>query len=961
MESMDKKAKVVMVKDYTLFQNTNENSVIVAATQNLKKYNFYNDAKSVMSFSDLIKISSERINNEKTLNGTELRYIIHTTISDLFSEDKAKVYQNCVSGLEELYTKLILNHICVEQIENINFDNYTFVEKDIFEIYNEVCKKLELTKQSIYKERVVNEAIGALSQFDSVIFIGFVFFNNLQEAIIKGLHNKNLIFVNKYNDFIKDELILPLMQKIGRSCETEIIEQDADGVFCEIEQKLFTKEKTSNKFEEQVQIYEPFSNRDDEFLFIAEDISKRIKQSKLDLNDIQDELQNYAIVLTKDKNELSKTLNDAFSQYGVFIPNETGLTNLKPVYYSKQEFLESNILNGRKELSYIEKAKMFDSFKRIKVADTSLQCEDLPIGRFILEVYKVVANDLTIDNFKTLINIQWYLNKTADNDAIQDFNKLEVFFKDLTTMLQWKQEVRTLIELKKNIGKEQGFENHPLYVVSNKSLKYISDYLEFLDSLIEKLKIEGSVKAQVKHLIRIFNLENLKLSDKEEQEQLNLLVEVLNNIESSENTKIDYKYFAEHIKELIDQYSLSKQLVKGALWLPVVNMENCTKYDYVYFPMFEDNKYPRVLSLGFPFTSSIVNILDELGVGLQKNQEMAYHLKMSRHIFKNVFSFVNKQITFTYTAKENGTDIGLSIYAYDIFKTINREISFKLAEGKKQKECLEHRELIFKDAHIKEVNLNELLIKYMCPKLFFYNAIHNDKLCYKDAFLLNFYAKAIITNRFFISLAKTNKEYAFNLAFEDDVEALFNQTFNEVIKYFDCFSENVKKDIWVSAKQYINDFIKLHFKQGKFAVKQFKFKLGKEKVIKGRFAVKTRPTIIMTNLISGAETEFDISKTLDYLVSSSGGKKYDEKHFADIIERLERGTKSDDKMALVNFASFKVNTQLNNEKYYQDGIERVKGLIEDTPTEYSNMGEVISSYCRFCKMKDVCKGVIVDE
>ena len=199
---------------------------------------------------------------------------------------------------------------------------------------------------------------------------------------------------------------------------------------------------------------------------------------------------------------------------------------------------------------------------------------------------------------------------------------------------------------------------------------------------------------------------NLKLSDKEEQEQLNLLVEVLNNIESSENTKIDYKYFAEHIKELIDQYSLSKQLVKGALWLPVVNMENCTKYDYVYFPMFEDNKYPRVLSLGFPFTSSIVNILDELGVGLQKNQEMAYHLKMSRHIFKNVFSFVNKQITFTYTAKENGTDIGLSIYAYDIFKTINREISFKLAEGKKQKECLEHRELIFKDAHIKEVNLN---------------------------------------------------------------------------------------------------------------------------------------------------------------------------------------------------------------------------------------------------------------
>ena len=72
MESMDKKAKVVMVKDYTLFQNTNENSVIVAATQNLKKYNFYNDAKSVMSFSDLIKINASQ---DEKLFGIDIQQI----------------------------------------------------------------------------------------------------------------------------------------------------------------------------------------------------------------------------------------------------------------------------------------------------------------------------------------------------------------------------------------------------------------------------------------------------------------------------------------------------------------------------------------------------------------------------------------------------------------------------------------------------------------------------------------------------------------------------------------------------------------------------------------------------------------------------------------------------------------------------------------------------------------------
>lgn len=961
MNLKGKKARIITVKDYSLFGDINNNTAIITATQNLKKNTLFHGAKCIMSFSDLIKVAGKNIDNKSALNSTELRFIIHKSIEGLFATEKAKTYQNCVSALEELYTKLILNDITVEQVENINFEKYTFVEQDIFEIYKSVYKTIESTKQSIYKSCVVKEAIDSLSQYDSVAFVGFVFFNDMQEAIIKGVQGADLVFINKDNDFIEKELIAPLMRKIGLVCEVESIEKDAVGDFCDIEKKLFTKEKTTSKFDNQVQIYEPFSNREDEFLFIAKEISKSIRQRKIDINNIENDIQNYAVVLTKDKDELSKTLNDALGQYGVFIPSQKGLTNMKPVYYSKQEFLDSNIQNGRKALSYIEKVKLFDTFKRIKVSSGTLQCEDLPIGRFILEVYKVVANDLTIDSFKTLINTQWHLNKSADTDAIQDFYKLEVYFENLVSMAQWKQEISRLIELKKIINKESGFEKHPLYIVSNKSLKYISDYLEFLDSLVEKLKIEGNVKAQIKHLIKTFNLTDLKLTDKDEQAHLDLLVEILKSIESSESTKIDYKYFAEHIKELIDQYSFAKQMDNDAIKLPVVNMENCTKYDYVYFPMFEDNKYPRVLSLGFPFTDNIVSILGELGLGLQKNQEMAYHLKMSRHIFKNVFGFVNKQITFTYTAKENGTDVGLSIYAHDIFKTINRELLFKENADQIQKERIEHRELIFKDARIKEVNLNELLIKYMCPKLFFYNAMHNEKLCYKDAFLLNFYAKAIITNRFFINLAKTNKEYSLNTAFEDEVEVLFNQTFNEVIKYFNCFSENVKKDIWITSKQYVNDFIKLHFKQGKFAVKQFRFKLGKEKVIKGSFIVKTRPTLIMINIVNGVETEFDISKNLDYLVSSSGGKKYDEKHFADIIERLQRGTRADDKIALVNFASFKVNTQLNNAKYYQDGVERVKGVIEDTPAEYSNMGDIVSSYCRFCKMKSVCKGVLIDD
>ena len=961
MKIKDKIAKIVAVKDYSLISGIDNNTIVVTATQNLKKKNLFSGAKSIMSFSDLTKFASNNIDNKNNLNSTEFRYIIHKTIEETIEPERVKVYQNCVPGLEELYTKLLINNISSDNVNSIKFEKYTFVEKDIFEIYKKVRENLGKSKQRIFKESLIQEACEMLSQNNKVAFVGFVFFNDIQEAIIRGIESPELIFINKDNDFIANELIKPLIDKIGRECKVEIVDQDVAGDFYEIEKKIFTKNIVQTKVENNVELYEPFSNREEEFLFIAKQISESIKQKNLKPNEIETELLNYAVVLTKDKNELSKTLNDAFGQYGVFIPNEKGYTNIKPIYYSKQEFLQDKILAGKKTLSYVEKVQLFENFKRIKVAGGNLQSEDFPIGKFILEVYKVVANDLSIDSFKTLINTQWYLNKPADNVAIQDFYKLEAYFENLTSMEQWKNEINNLIALKKQINKEVDFNKHPLFVASEKSLKYIKEYLEFLDALVEKLKVDGNVRSHIKHLLKTFDLLNLKLPDKEEQTSLETFIEILQSIESSDNTEMDYKYFAEHIKELIEQYSWAKKMDSEALRLPVVNMENYTKYDYVFFPMFEDNKYPRILKLDFPYTDNIVEIIKKIGLNLQKNQEMAYHLKMSRHIFKNVFGFVNKKITFTYTAKENGTDIGLSIYANDIFKTLGKTITYKPINKQKKQERITHRELIFKDTKIKEVKLNELLGRLMCPKLFYYTTNLGDQICYKDEFLLNFYAKALITNRVFVNLAKMGRDYELNSVFDSEIERVFNISFSEIMKYFDLFSENAVKDIMITSKKSVNDFIDLHIKQGKFAAKHFKFKPGKEKRVKGRFAVVARPTLILVNLDNGKETEFDISKNLDYLVASCGGKKHNFQHFDEIMERLEVGTKLDDKMALVNFASFKVNTQLNNAKYYQDGVERINTLVNDTPNSFSNMNERVSSFCRFCKMKGTCKGVLIDD
>ena len=202
-----------------------------------------------------------------------------------------------------------------------------------------------------------------------------------------------------------------------------------------------------------------------------------LKNNKIRAEEIQSSLDEFAIVLTKNKNELAKIMDDAFAQYGIFIPQKFERTNLKPIYYSKQDFLSENIIINNQKLSYLEKVKLFSEFKRIKVLGNINQFERFPICKFILEIYRVVARGLNIDSFKTLINTHWYSNKVADSKYVEDFYKIQLYFEKLETIEQWKQQVIDLIDLKTKIHKEKNFEMHPLFVVSPDSLLYIRDYL----------------------------------------------------------------------------------------------------------------------------------------------------------------------------------------------------------------------------------------------------------------------------------------------------------------------------------------------------------------------------------------------------------------------------------------------------------------------------------------------------
>jgi len=956
-----KQAKIITIADYSHFDNFDNSTIVITATQNLKKNNLFKTANLTISFADLLSVAQNNVDYEKCINNAELRYLICLAIDKLFSEENATAYKNCAYDIEKLISLIIMspNSKMVHKITKKR--KYGEIEVNILDIANNVINEIKKKKLQLSKTALINEANNIINKYDKVVFVGFVFFNSLQEYLIRSIESKELIFINKDNDFIDQELLSPLLESLNYNISRQSYTANDNNIFAQIETRMFTNMGIDIP-KDIIKFHEPFSNREEEFIFIAKEISQELKRKKLSIENIEEALQDYAVVLTKNKNELTKILNDALGQFGVFIPHTDKHIKLKDIYYSKEEFLNDEILKDNTPLTYIDKLELFNQCKRIKASGSTIEISDFAIGKFIIEVYNVVSNDLTIDNFKTLINTNWYLNKIADNQAIEDFYKLQTYFEHLTTIEMWKQQINKLIIDKKQIAKEYGFTKHPLYVVKDESLIYIKEYIDFIEKLVNTLKVNTNIKNQIQILIKSFGLNKIELPTAEEKEMLELFVQSLESVKSNNSINVDYKYFADHIKELIQEYSNIQENDKNAMRLAVVNMENYTKFDYVYFPMFEEDKYPRILKLEFPYTKGIVNMLKDLGINIPKNYEMAYHLKMSRHIFKNVFSFTNKQLTFTYTGKEKGNDISVSVYAKDISRATNKDIQFVKTSDDRRNVEVERRNLVFKKEKMKGVNINELISRYVCPKQFYYSVALDNQICYKDKFLLNFYAKALIINRFFRNLASTEKEYLLNgNDFEQDVEKIINNTYNHIINYFAMFTENEKRDIRITSKKAIYDYIETHFKSGKFAAKKAMFKLGNSKNIEGAIPVRTHETLVMINTIKKTNTEFDISRNLDYLISSSGGKKYKLEHFAEIIEQLQKNTKYDDKLDLLNFASFKVNTQLNNEKYLKDGKERVKSIIADTPSEYSNMGETVSSYCRFCKIKNTCKGVLIDE
>jgi len=87
-----KQAKIITIADYSHFDNFDNSTIVITATQNLKKNNLFKTANLTISFADLLSVAQNNVDYEKCINNAELRYLICLAIDKLFSEENATAY-----------------------------------------------------------------------------------------------------------------------------------------------------------------------------------------------------------------------------------------------------------------------------------------------------------------------------------------------------------------------------------------------------------------------------------------------------------------------------------------------------------------------------------------------------------------------------------------------------------------------------------------------------------------------------------------------------------------------------------------------------------------------------------------------------------------------------------------------------------------------------------------------------
>lgn len=951
------KIRVIKVKDYN---NLDLESVVgesktlfITATGNLRKVAKNRGIIDAFAFADLIKLYNQEMKGKSYLTLLEIKYLLEEIIDRDYDSNSALI--ESVDSFFKMYSILLAGKVNSGDIilEKIK-EEYTQSEVVMFELYVKLLAEIKAKNVKTYFEMLEEEMSLQVEKFDKVVFEGFMFFNVHQKLLLEKCSDKELVFIVKDNDFIIDDVYKRITKTLSRQLTIESIDNQKENKFTALAQNLFTNNKIEFKHENDINVYKPFATKEDEVRFVVDKVLSNIRADK---GSIEDSVEKNAIVIINNQNYFKKLVNNILDEKNIFITDALNLEyGCKEIYYSKEDLLKDKITLDDKELNYTEKLQFAKQCRKIKINNNEVSILEFPLGKFILEIYKSISEGLSVDRFKQFLLTDWYFNKEESKSLLNVFSNLESYFYGCSNVKDYKLKVKELIDIreKTNIVDSKIY----LTSVDKKELNKLFNFIVFVDKLINKLiSINGSFKEHIQALVKSFE-SGEKILTEEENVLLGSILASLDLVLQSNSLNVNYKFFAENIKSLLVDLQIERKS-KNIIALPVISMENVDEYENVFVINFEDKNFPRLFKNKYPFTKDILEIIngDLCGdkVELKDVYTNEYTLKLFPHLFKNLFNFTTNTIHFTYTDKNNKKLFNYSYYAEEIFKLIDKPL--KLKETKQEKlEIKEYNNLIFKSFDIKNISLNELLLKNVCKKLYYYNLISNEAI--NDDFLMQFYLRGLLFNNFFKQLVGFKQEYvAGQDKLKEDILTAYNQAFDEVKVLFNHQDRAKLLDFENTSKELIHNFFKDKILTGKFKAKKFKLELGEIKEVTiNNIKVYTHATLILTNLKTNKKTEFYISKLLDFLVTSSNDKKYELKHYNELMQRLEKQSSYDDRIALINFASFKINTQLNHEKYYNDGVKRVENLVDDKSNfTISNLSATPSNYCSYCRFKGICQ------
>ena len=1010
-------------------------SLYLTATQSIKKLRKESAILSsylhenIYSITEFIQVANKEVYaTEDVLSVADSRYILSKVIGYKFAndQDKYRLYYEMRYDIFELFRTLIFHEKSVSEkgIAEIGHD-FSCFEEDLFDLYktyekvlSEVLKMLRGTDADEYLYEVLGDNFlkdkkssnidlfvnkqkeiieEMVCDYDLVIFDGFLFFDDMQKYIIKKACENDIpvCFVAKVLDKgVSNFLLEDNFKKLAEELDEEIIVPEQPETSTDVNSNLQyfrtiypeIKESTAENCDGSIRVCKPFINREEELRFVVADISAKLKeQYNGDIEQLVRSVNNdFAIVTGIEKEKYQERIANLFREIGVFVfkgreslenagYGQVDDANIKEVYFDRNDFLNTEIAG----LEYSDKYQIFEKcFSRIQITKKQRPIATYPIGQFIIEIYRIIAEGMSVDGFKTILFSNWKytMDKTAPmwSRYISDFKYIENFVEKRKTVADWIKEIESLKEVKERIADNPMYVYHPIKQIDAESLEFFLELLNSIDELCRNIgSVEGSIE---KHLEALKGLLSSAQSftqtpDEDLEFEQVILKRIINAIDdighSSLMNNINAVYFAENIRYMINEWEQQNEEEDNCrLRLNVVNLENMQQFKHSYFIMVEAEKYPRHYRERFPYNKDIMTILTEpkyeIGVRSGEVRGLEYHLKLEKYLFKNVLDFTTDTLTITSAEKEGSRHTSESIYVKDLVKVFGDEIRQGIGKDSDTTEyCfegnIESEYLPKEQTH----TLVELAIFKLCPRLYYHMHKDENKGVYLNSMQLKFYAEAVLFCDVFKRFMEYNLENkvvykAKEISYQRIVEQVAEGSFAEHLQNFSFLREYEIKDLKNNVINKIIRFIeggKNYLKGKEFTIIPYWNKTyqgnGYELVIEhdNRYVDYNNRTFRMSQ--NGTYLEFLIMKT------SEGKSKL--VHYKDMIDALDRNDENEDRINLTARIISKINIQFDSKRFAGDGIKRTDALVGEVYNyDFSKAEAMKSNFCNYCRFRDIC-------